>query len=699
MTTALKAVITLANSLDIMTKISVARATFFLFLIPLSALILWRCLKNLESYMSPPVSVQAPIVINVQGYGANGSDSSDDTLAVQSALNAAATASSNQGNKSVKVFFPSGRYIISTKQGLVVPSNISLLGSTTGESIIVNSPPPGAEPFVFTTRNWSDTWSYLSIARADDTSAHPPVPNNSYKELNYVYLKDRNDIQVLRSLGVPKVVSSSFTGLKSAVASGATLGNNWGTVVPEGSDPKLTLQQDNGVNPTPANFNTILAVNDAGKATLKYKNRFNWGVDAHPPNEELETYYNPSQSHSDSNIVTGPAWLLPANNYHHDISFENLIFEADTTKSNQLYGTYGLYIGYAYNVSVKNCKFRNLPGHYPILAIRAYNVLIENSQFTVQGYQGVTLDAGSGFKLYNNKFTASAWPVANLPKLPVKAITFIDLDELPIDIDIVGNQFSNLKYTSTESRSGLAISRNGGAYLKLVDNSFTNIKRGIFQASSFNSNAIVDSNIMHNSPALLFSGTGAGMVNLYNNRYVGSTKVSNEGAGFDSYNYSSNPTNYVCDNYGVTVNQWFYPTTYLAANYNQDGTLINRTNLMNVNGSPGVNGSVQTRGELNPVKISSINLSTANIKVNGQASITVSLSAPTATNFPFYLLVTAGDPDTIKLESFLLHVPAGKQQVSLSNEVLGLKPGQATISAKPLCSTSTKSASVNLSVR
>jgi len=461
---------------------------------------------------------QTQTVINVANYGASGSGSADDTPAIQSAFDAAASLSSTHNNSTVKVFFPAGRYLISSSQGLVVPSNVTLAGSTTGESIIVNSPPPGTEPFVFTTRNWSDTSSYLKIARADDTSVHSAVLNKSYTGLNYVYLKDSNDIQALRALGVPKDVSSNYGGLKSGVASGATLGNNYGTAVPQGSDPKLTLQKDNNVNPTPANFNTILAVDDTGKVTLKYQNRLNWGVDTHVANESLATYYTPSQSDSNNNIVTGPAWLVPANKYHHDIAFDNLVFEADTTKGNQLYGTYGLYMGYAYNISVNNCKFRDLPGAYPILAIRAYNVLIKNSQFTVQGERGVALDAGSGFRLYNNTFAGSAWSDTSLPRLLPAATNFIDFDESPIDIDIVGNQFSNLSYISSESnRSGIAIWRTGGAYLKLLNNTFTNIERGIVQTFGFNSNAVVDGNVMVNSSAFLFSGTGAGMVNLYNN--------------------------------------------------------------------------------------------------------------------------------------------------------------------------------------
>ncbi len=677
-----------------MTKINATIAIVLLLMVTVLALLYWWVVKEFTLPTSIPILAQQTVV-NVADYGASGADEIDDSLAVQSALNAAASGSSAQGNTRVKVFFPDGRYIFSSQ--VLVPSNVTLSGSTTGESIIVNS----RTGFVFTTRNLSDTWSYLSIARADDTSAHPAVPNNSYKGLNYVYIKDINDIQALRDLGVPKVVSSAYGGLKSGVASGATLGNNYGTNVPPDSSPKLTLEKDNGVNPTPVNFNNILAVDDTGKVTLKYNNRLNWGVDAHTANESLATYYKPSYSDSYNAIVTGPAWLVPAHKYRHDISFENLVFEADTTKSSQLYETYGLYIGYAYNVSVNNCKFRNLPGHYQILAIRAYNILIKNSQFTVQGYPGVTLDSGSGFRVYNNNFTGGAWPNANSLNLPPEAINFIGFDELPIDIDLIGNQFSNLRYVNSQSSaSGQVIRGMGGGYLKLSNNTFTNIERDIFQGFSFNSNAIVDNNVMYNSPALLFSGTGAGMVNLYNNKYTGSTQVRTDGsAGFDSYNYSGSPTNYACNNYGVTINQWYYPTTYLAANYYQDGTPITTTNLINVKGSPGVYDVVQANGQLNPVKISSINLSASTITAGSQASITVNLSAPTSTNFPFYLSVTGGDFNAITFQSFLLNVPAGKQKVTLPQEVLGLKPGVATISAKPLCSTSTQPASAKLSIR
>ncbi len=119
---------------------------------------------------------------------------------------------------------------------------------------------------------------------------------------------------------------------------------------------------------------------------------------------------------------------------------------------------------------------------------------------------------------------------------------------------------------------------------------------------------------------------------------------------------------------------------------------------MNVNGSPGVYGTVPASGQLSPVQISAINLSAASVTVDSQASITVTLSAPTATDFPFYLSVTGGNLDAVKFQSFLLYIPAGQQQITLANEVLGLKPGVAQISAQPLCSASTHSASANLVV-
>jgi hypothetical protein len=637
--------------------------------------------------------------LDVTKFGANGADTVDDTVAVQEALKAAAKASAAQGNVNVNVFFPGGRYFLSTAKGIVVPSHVTLLGDTTSESIIVNSPPPGAEPFVFTTRDWNAETTYIPIARADDTSAHPALPNNSYEGLNYVYLKNRSDVKTLRNLGVPGVATASSEGLRTAVASGATLGNNYGTDVPRDSAPKLVLQKDNGVNPAPVDFSAILAVDDTGKVLLKDNNLLNWGVDAHKPGESLADYYNPSPAQREETAITGPAWLVLGKNQHHDIAFKNLVFEADLNKPNSLYGAYGLYLGYGYNITVSDCKFRNIPGSYPILAIRSDNVVIENNQFDVQGYRAITLDAGSNYTLVNNKFFGKRWTNGIPPQLPLQAINFIEFDENPININILNNQFSDLESVAAhDDRSGQAIAGLGGAYLKVANNKFSNISKAILKTFGFNHHVILDGNIIENSKALLFSGSGASMANLYNNRYVGDAPLGSGVVGFDSYNKNPNSTNYVVKNSGVTINQWYNATTYVAANRAQDGSLITSTNLINRGGVSHANDRVAALQKSSAVKIKALTTSEPTISTNSAASLTVELSDAAPTDFPLYLTVSNGDFGAVDFQQFLVRVPAGERSLRLANVVKGLKPGRIVISAKPLASESEQAVSANLMV-
>lgn len=69
---------------------------------------------------SPPASA---IVVNVKDYGAKGDGSTDDTTAINTAINAASTGLGSGGS----VFFPSGTYLVSAT--IVLPSNIMLWGS------------------------------------------------------------------------------------------------------------------------------------------------------------------------------------------------------------------------------------------------------------------------------------------------------------------------------------------------------------------------------------------------------------------------------------------------------------------------------------------------------------------------------------------------------------------------------------------
>jgi Domain of unknown function (DUF4082)/PA14 domain/Pectate lyase superfamily protein len=677
---------------------------------------------------------KAQTAFDVTTYGANPNDTGDDSGAVQAAVKAAAQVA--RDNAPAQVYFPPGRYFIKSADAVYIPSNITLMGATTGESVIVKSPPinSGVNFFVFATQPQIplSSYQYLAIARPDDTNyddpfsqddfVHPPVPNKSYRGLNYVYLKNRSSIQTLRNLGVPATVSGGYAGLRISLAEGATLGNNYETQGSTRNDtPVVQLTKDLGINPTPINGNMILAVDDAGKVTLKADNRTDLGFDYHQnqSGESLDLYYNPQKysvnasggvvlssscpsgckKYAEANIVTGPSWIVPNNLYNHDITFQNLVFEADTSITDKLFSTSALNIGSSYNVAVKNSTFRNMPGWYPILVVRSNNVLVQDSKFTVYGLQGVALDSSTGLTLANNTFTGTSWPNAASLKIPQQAVNFIALDELPININLWNNTFSNLRFFSAEpNRSGQALNGPGGGFLKAANNTFTGIDRAIFYPFYVEGQAILDSNTMVDSSGLLYSGTGTSFAQLFNNKYSGSPLPPNSGtAGFDSYNKDPNTSNYACSNKGLTINQWNYPKTVLANNSKPDGATLTGTPIIqDKSGTP--NSFAPANGVLNSSSLQSLTLKSSNLAVGEASDITATLSTATQTDFPLYLMATGGNFDSVSFQSFLVKIPAGLQSVTLPKEVIGLKPGQVTISARPLCSSSSNPASATLQV-
>lgn len=72
------------------------------------------------------LALVAPINVNVKQYGATGNGTTDDTAAIQAAINTAATTPGSI------VFFPAGTYIVSST--ITFPGNISLVGSGDNDS-------------------------------------------------------------------------------------------------------------------------------------------------------------------------------------------------------------------------------------------------------------------------------------------------------------------------------------------------------------------------------------------------------------------------------------------------------------------------------------------------------------------------------------------------------------------------------------
>ena len=652
-----------------------------------------------------PAAAQLP-TINVKSYGATGSGSGDDAPAIQNAFNAAAQLSA-QTHGRVEVFLPAGRYAIASFTP-VIPSNIVLSGDTAGPTTILNRLPAYWQPFVMGTKDSSAQFSYLAIARADDTT-HPAVPNNSYQGLNYVYLHDPNDIAGLAALGVPSTVQPSYAGLPIELATGATLGNNGNTAGgPCGSDPKAQLVNDNGINPTPAVLSRILAVDSSGKVTLNQANRFDWGRYAHNGGESLADYYGPSCTHASNTFVSGPGWIVPANNFHHDIDIQHLIFEGDLSQTNLLNGIYGLYIAYSINVAVRDCTFQKLPGYYPILSIRAFNTLFERNTFMTTSFGAVTLDAGSGWTFSANTFRGYPNPNAGNPNQNPGPTFFIGFDEAPIDITVIGNTFTDLPYLSGVGNQVL-MGGNGGSYSRVTNNTFTRTGPPVEEAYG-SSQILFDSNTLVNAGSPLIPGSGSAAVSAYNNRYIGQTAAGWTN-NVDFYDQPGGPISYFALNHGVLPQEFSYPqgTQYsnvlMAANTDFHGLFVWATHVLVF--VPGGNGAwnfsydwyAASRGVLSNVRIRSITAAKPSFRVGQTNDLTITLTAPADQNYPLYLIATAGELDAVGLHSFIITVPAGQSSVTLPAELTGLKAGQVTLSARTLFTTSPFTAATTVLVQ
>ena len=650
----------------------------------------------------PPAS--APVaVVNVRSYGATGSGTGDDAPAIQAAMNAAAQLSTQTG-KRVKVFLPAGRYAIASSAP-VIPSNIVLSGDTTGVSTILNRLPPNWQPFVMSTRDWSTHWDYLAIARADDTSAHPAVPGNSYQGLNYVYLHDHADAVALAALGVPASVQPGYAGLPIELATGATLSNNGNlSGSGPGTDPKLQMQ-DNGINPAPAVLSRILAVDNTGKVTLNQVSRFDWGTYGHG-SESLSDYYQPSASHSTNSFVSGPAWIVPAQNYHHDIDIEHLTFEGDLSQTNLLYGIHGLYLGYIINVAVRDCVFQKMPSWYPILSIRAFNTLFERNQFNVTSYSAMTLDAGSGWTIVNNSFNGYVNPNAGAPGENAGPGAFIAYDEAPIDVTVIGNTFSDMP-----SGGKVVMGGTGGAYSRIAGNVFTRIVPPVSESYFINNGFIFDSNTFVNSTAALMPGSGATGAHAYNNKYLGQVASGKYSNGLDFYTNAGGPPNYFALNLGVYPQEFSYQqgsqysNIVMASNTNFDGSPTWATHVLAF--TKGSNGNygfsydwyAPAAGVLSTARIQSVTASAPTIRIGQSTDVAITLSAPASQPYPLYLIATDGERDAVSLHSFLVTIPAGQARIVLPAEINALKSGQVTISARSLFTTAPFTASTTLTVQ
>lgn len=622
---------------------------------------------------------------------------SDDTAQVQAAFDKAEQLTAADPTLHVRIFFPSGKYFIRSHSGLVVPSRVTLAGDPRGESILLTSEKEG-NIFGLRTDPPDEKFTYLPLARADDTE-HPPLPEGSYRGVNYVYLKkDSASLDRLRSLGVPSRYTESYPGLKVVIASGATLSNNSRrSRAGAESSPAVQLREDSQINPTPAHFNTILAIDADGKVTLRDANRLNWGIDGHLQGESLQDYDHPSLKTMHSGPITGPAWIVPANNFHHDIIFEHLFFETDTSDPTRLRSDGSLLLSSCYDCTVRHCTFRNTPGAYHILAVRAFNTLIEDNVFHVYGEQSVTLDAGSGFTVARNRFEGRSWPGAAKLRIHDSAVNFIAFDEAPVDITILDNIFFRLKHQSSiPKKSGKAIFGLGGSNLRLIHNRFEEISRSMIETMWFNHHAIFAYNRMVRCEGV-FGGNAAGLC-LFENIYENPEMVRSKSKAIALVNPPGSSTNYFYKNRGISFELWHQPTTSFGGNTGPDNKVISRVNLKYPTDKFTGSTEIVASGEPSPLTIKSIQVTPSPLRLGDRARVTVWLSGVTDRPYPFFLIAGRGDLNAISLKNLWMEVPAGKESVTLENEIAALRPGKVTIRAHPLAAASSEAAITQVTV-
>jgi len=110
--------------------------------------------------------------ISVKDFGAKGDGVNDDTAEIQAAINAAATfgSASNQG---ATLFFPSGKYLISSTIDLPGAQYVSLIGE--GRSSVISWSAGASSDVMFSMDNGSDS-SQIFVEKLHFTN---PVDNNS----------------------------------------------------------------------------------------------------------------------------------------------------------------------------------------------------------------------------------------------------------------------------------------------------------------------------------------------------------------------------------------------------------------------------------------------------------------------------------------------------------------------------------------
>lgn len=644
---------------------------------------------------------EAAKIIDVRDYDVVPNSGFDSWPGISAAIRAAQVHLAENTNDRVEIRMPAGRYML--RDGIKVPSKVSIVGAIDGETVINFSPPPQAwGRTAFSTQNAIVT-PYIAIARADDPS-HPPVQGSSYKGLNFVYLHDLDDVRVLRQLGVPSKPTAGAVGFEVAMSAGATLVNNTEGKVPASAPPAAQLIGEPGANPAPAVLNRIIAVDDKGLVLLEQRNRFDWGREFREPREKLEEYYNPhtfavrpdgvrvSRSEcpecrllSKTGPLAGPGWIVPMNQYTHDVRFENLIFEQDRNRSlMSLQENYLLYLMYVNRAVIKNCKFRNTTSYYPVASVRGFNIDIDNSEFSLSAHAAVTLDSGSNYTIRNSRFRGDSGADAARLGILSGPKHFIIFDEAPIDITIVNNTFENLK--SGKGNDGIAIFGVGGAFSRILDNTFKSVERAIFLNVFMNDHSVVSGNSV-DTRALLYSGSGTAMAAVSNNSYLNQANetapIQTEEPNFDSYNKTETP-NYVCANRGVVPRQWYRGTTRFPGNVDRSGRPVVSSSIVQPN--EGWPKQITASHGLNRERLESVSISGSSpSEREAERSVIVTLSQRAESDFPFTFEIAEGDVTAALSIGGTYIVPAGAQTIEVPRAMIAQHEGEFILTARSLC--------------
>jgi hypothetical protein len=208
---------------------------------------------------------------------------------------------------------------------------------------------------------------------------------------------------------------------------------------------------------------------------------------------------------------------------------------------------------------------------------------------------------------------------------------------------------------------------------------------------------------MESTSGLFNPGGGADAVSVVRNRYVDNLPVRGNGysggvgaAGFEPYNRGQS-RNYFCYNHGITLKQWYRPTTIFYGNSFQNGERFYISPIASP--APGVPVEVAESAPVRRRDLLMIGISSkGSVKEGAEYDVIVRLSSESDQDFPFYLHVVGGDFGALRPYGKVLVIPAGQASVIVKRAVAADHAGRVTLQARPLCSETVEAVETEITV-